>query len=419
MRKLVTILLLLLVLVGVGLTVWVQTTASGRAAYNVAEYRLRRMLSGPPTDGARGAVTGRITDVDGRPIPDAFALVATGRGVVFSDEADEQGIYRIDDVPVGSYVPLAATWDHTMERYGGGEAIEVHADRATGGIDFELSPYRPYRPPLTDLRLGSSVEVTSTFPRPITATRRSVRVEHAGLTFDEALVYEPPGTDMLPALLLTLPSPAAGWETISVALANEGYVVVAVGPAEERGLDLAAHRRDVAAVGTLLFDGRLSARADPSRVGGLSGSFSSVLLFPALRDLPPFRAAVTMGGISDGFLGYQALFREDLEIPSPYDSFVAGLGRPDRHPEIYLAASPAFFAEHLPPTLIIHTHADRVIPVDQATRFAEVLEAAGTPYELVLYEDISHYLDPENPTEETRRVYDETVTFLEQWISSQ
>lgn len=410
------IVLLLLFVVTLGLFRWVQHTSSGRAAYNVFEYRLRRLLPQRESLNRTGALAGQIRTADGAPLSDALALVATGRGEAFHATADSQGIYRIQGVTVGRYVPLAAKWGYAMQRYSGGTPIDVHAGRITTGIDFTLQARERYRPATTDLTLSEPVTVTGTFPRAITVTRRSVHIRHAGLTLPNAFLYEPRGTDSLPGLLLALPSPAAGWEPISVALANEGYVVLAVGPAAERRLDLDAHTRDLVAVAHLLFAGALTDRVDTARVGGLAGSFSSVLLFRALRDLPPLQAVVTMGGISDGFLGYQALFREDLQIPSPYDTFVASLGRPDRHPEIYLAASPAYFADHLPPTLIIHTHADRVIPVEQAVRFADALEQASTPYQLVLYDDVSHYLNPDNPTEETRRVYDVTIAFLEQWL---
>lgn len=415
MRKAVILLIVILLAAGIGVAVWVQTTASGRAVYNVVDYRVRRLLPNATSSGS-GAIAGHITDTDSAPLADALTLVATDRGVVFSDTTDAQGVYQIEGVPAGTYVPLAAKWTYETRRYVEGD-VRVSADSVTSGIDFQLAPREPYRPRIDALEIGPPESVTGTFPSDISAVRRRIRFQHAGITHEQALLYEPSGEGKLPALLLTLPTSVWGWEPIGVALANEGYVVVAVGPAEERGLDLAAHTRDVVAVGSLLFGGQLSERVDTSRVGGLAGSFSSVLLFRALRDLPQFRGVVTMGGISDGFLGYNALFSEELEIPAPYDSYVASLGRPDQHPEIYLAASPAFFADHMPPTLIIHTRADEIIPVNQATRFANALERAGTPYELVLYEDTTHYLDPNNPDEETRRVYDVTVRFLDQYVA--
>lgn len=415
MRKAVILLIVVLLLVGIGVTAWVQTTASGRAAYNVVEYRLRRLLPDAASPDS-GAIAGRVTDVDSTPLSDALVLVATDRGVVFTDTTDAQGIYQIESVPAGTYVPLAAKWSYSTTQYAEDE-VRISPDEVTSGVDFQLAPRRTYVPTIDTLEIGPPESVRGTFPSPISALRRRIRFQHAGIMHDEALLYEPPGASTLPALLLTLPTSAWGWEPISVALANEGYIVVAVGPAEERGLDLAAHTRDMVAVGSLLLAGKLSERVDTSRVGGLAGSFSSVLLFRALRDLPTFDGVVTMGGISDGFLGYNALFSEELQIPAPYDTYIASLGRPDQHPDLYLAASPAFFAENLPPTLIIHTHADQVIPVNQATRFADALKHAGTPYELVLYEDTTHYLDPTNPNEETRRVYETTVAFLNEWVA--
>lgn len=418
MRRLAIFLAVALILAIGALAVWMLVTPGGRAAYNVVDYQIRRLLPARPVTGS-GMVTGRITAGDGQPVPEAFALVATDRGAVFRGDADREGFYQIVDAPPGIYVPLAAAWGYAAQRPAGGAPVPVRADQVTRGVDFRLTPQAPYRPALRDLTVAPVETVTGTFPGPVTAIRSRIAVEHAGLTLTNTLLYEPPGDQRLPVLLLVFPSPAIGWETISVAMANEGFVVLAIGPAAERGLDIEAHMRDVVALATLLLDGRLTPRADPSRIGGLAGSFSSVLLFRALRDLPPLQGVVTMGGVSDGFLGYQALFREELEIPPPYDTFIASLGRPDRHPEIFLRYSPAFFAEHVPPTLIIHTQADRVVPVDQAYRFAEALEQAGRPYELVIYEDISHYLDPDNPTEETRRVYEVTVRFLKEILSAE
>ncbi|HBY98829.1 MAG TPA: hypothetical protein DEP84_33600 [Chloroflexi bacterium] len=416
MRRLVAVIAIVLALAGIGVAVWVLAMPGGRAAYNVVEYRVRRLLPAE-TAAVSGALAGRITADDRRPVPGAFALVATDRGVVFQGDAGAEGFYHIANVPAGTYVPLAAAWGYAPERAAGGSLVPVRAHGVTTGVHFHLSPETPYHPVLGEPTIGPVETVTGTFPGPVTATRVHIAVEHAGLMLTNAFLYEPPGSERLPALLLVFPTPAAGWEPISVALANEGFVVLAVGPAAERGLDIEAHVRDLIAEATLLFGGQLTSRADPTRVGALAGSFSSVLLFRALHDLPPLRAVVTMGGVSDGFLGYQALFREHLEIPPPYDTFVASLGRPDRHPEVYLRYSPAFFAEHLPPTLIIHTRTDRVVPVDQAYRFAQALERAGTPHELVIYADISHYLDPDHPTDETRRVYDVTVRFLKRTVN--
>lgn len=44
----------------------------------------------------------------------------------------------------------------------------------------------------------------------------------------------------------------------------------------------------------------------------------------------------------------------------------------------------------MPPTLILHGEQDRVVPVSEATRLQQLLERAGTPYEMKLYPNAGH-----------------------------
>jgi carboxymethylenebutenolidase len=45
---------------------------------------------------------------------------------------------------------------------------------------------------------------------------------------------------------------------------------------------------------------------------------------------------------------------------------------------------------HMPPVLILHGEQDRVVPVSEATRLQQLLERAGTPYEIRLYPSAGH-----------------------------
>ena len=152
----------------------------------------------------------------------------------------------------------------------------------------------------------------------------------------------------------------------------------------------------------------------------MSGSFGSLILFRALRDLPVAPPAlVNIGGVSDAFLGVQALYGDTLAIPPPYDMAVAAMGRPDRDPAFFFAYSPLFFAEQLPPTFILHMVNDEVIPHDQAEALARALEEAGVPYHLLLYTDTTHYLDARYPTEATFMVFDQVMDFVAQTFAAQ
>ena len=118
-----------------------------------------------------------------------------------------------------------------------------------------------------------------------------------------------------------------------MALANEGYVVLATGPSPQRGLDIYGMGRDLLKAAALLRAGQLTDRADTKRQGWLGGSFSSLIIYRALWDDPGgVDALVLVGSISDGFLWVQALYDTELEIPDAYTTYVASLGRPDRYP---------------------------------------------------------------------------------------
>jgi dipeptidyl aminopeptidase/acylaminoacyl peptidase len=97
---------------------------------------------------------------------------------------------------------------------------------------------------------------------------------------------------------------------------------------------------------------------------------------------------------------------------------VAALGRPDRDPAFFYGFSPVFYADRLPPTFVIHTTNDEVIPYNQAEALAAALDAAGVPHELLLYEDTTHYLDAYSPTPATRRVYERVLAYVRQVSST-
>ena len=113
---------------------------------------------------------------------------------------------------------------------------------------------------------------------------------------------------------------------------GNGNSVLALGPHTSGGLDIDQHARNFRAALQLWQNGQLTPLGQPDDTWvAMSGSFGSLILFKALADLPePPTAIVDVGGISDAFLGIQALYDADLAIPPPYDSAVAALGRPDR-----------------------------------------------------------------------------------------
>ena len=421
--------LMLLICAAVGLQL-VQRTPAGRAAFNVAEYRLRRLWSGwlgerQADELNGGAISGIVRDEDGRPLSETLVLVATAKGVVYSAWSDELGIYRIEGVPPGRYVPIADKWgyDDALYRRGKEErtSVTVRSGQLTSGVDFTLRKHQPWRPELDEPPIIGPPQVGGAlFPAEVYASRVPVTFTNEGLVITTTLLYEPLEMEItrpLPVLVASYPSPPLNWDRVSVAVANEGYVVLASGPSPQRGLDISGMARDLLKAIAYLRSGQLTAHADTEREGWLSGSFSSLILYQALREEPGgVDALIIVGGISDGFLAVQALYDEAVEVPPRYATAIAALGRPDRYPEIYLRYSPAFHAKHMPPTFVVHTTADEVIPPNQAVRFAHALAAAGVTHELFLYRDTTHYLDQVNITPDTAELYRRLVAFLDKYM---
>jgi hypothetical protein len=405
-------------------------TPQGRAAFNIVEYRLRAwsgtwMPKGEKDVSPSGAIAGNVADQTGQPLEGALVLVATVNGEGHSARSDRAGSFRIDNVPPGRYVVAAGAWGFNDAVHRRGVAsrsvVAVRPGKLTDGVDFTLSEHASFAPNLKEPPIVGSREIgTALFPSEVQASRMAVTFTNDSLVITTTLLYEPMELDQartLPVLVACYPSEPLNWDRVSVAIANEGYVVLATGPSPRRGFDISGMARDhLVAVG-YLHAGQLTGHADTQREAWLSGSFSSVVLYQSLREEPSgVDALIVVGGISDALLGVQALYDQDLAIPERYATAIASLGRPDRYPEVYLGYSPAVFAEHLPPTLVVHTTADEVIPPNQAQRLAEALEEAGVPYELFLYHDTTHYLDQVNVTPDTAELYRRLTQFLDTYV---
>ena len=416
----------LVLLIGGAALFFARRTPAGRAAFNVVVYQVRttwnRWFGGAPP-GIGGAVSGTVRDEDGQPLAGATVLVATFEGVVHQAQSDELGSYRIEDVPPGRYVPAAAKWGYEDTPYHR-EAetrttVLVRADRLISGVDIHLPKRRPWHPALDEPPVIGPPEIGyALFPTEVSAVRVPITYTNEGLIITTTLLYEPPETENpLPAFVAIYPSAPREWDLVSVALASDGYVVLAVGPSPQRGLDVVGMGRDALKAVAYLRDGQLTDRVGVEREGWLSGSFSSLILYRALIEEPGNVAAlVVVGGISDMFLWVQSLHDTESEIPFQYKAAVATLDPPDQHPETYLGLSMVYHAAHLPPTLVVHTTADEVVPYNQSLQFADVLAAAGVTHELYLYEDTSHYLDQVNITPDTAELYRRLAVFADTYV---
>lgn len=68
--------------------------------------------------------------------------------------------------------------------------------------------------------------------------------------------------------------------------------------------------------------------------------------------------------------------------------------------------------QRMPPVLILHGEDDRVVPVSEATKLQQLLERAGTPYEIKLYPGAGHGFNGLQLMDAGRR----TVQFLNKYL---
>ncbi len=419
----------LLIVLGLLLTVlalapwWMPLHPTTAAAYHVAEYRLRRWWwdrVGMPQRLGEGSLSGWVTDEDNQPVAGALVLVATVTGETYSTRSAADGYYVLSGIPGGTYRPVAAAWGYELPNHSKGPNAgpRLRIGEKPQRFDARLRPHTP--PPLTldpgQVDVGPAVAVVSDFPAPANAVRYAITVTTPSAVLDGSLLYTPAAGDgPWPLLVIAFPNTALNWEKATVQFAAAGYVVLAIAPDSERGLDLDAHAADARLLIAYAQHGLLSpAIASPDFVL-LTGSFGSLYGYRALPDLENLQAMVDIGGVSDAFLGVQALYSSELAIPPPYDMAVASMGRPDNDPGYFLAYSPAFWAEHLPPTLIIHAYEDEIIPYNQAERLDAAMTAAGVPHETYLYHATTHYLDPRDPTPAAVAVFDRVLAFVENY----
>jgi dipeptidyl aminopeptidase/acylaminoacyl peptidase len=394
-----------------------------QALYNVAEYKVIAQWESwfgyrEPDPSRAGSFEGTVRDAEGQPLPGATVLVSTRRGMTYATSTDAQGHYRIDKVPEGGYVPIAAKQGY-KERTS--ESVKIKSGQHRPGVDFAM----PHTPPWTiatddSLQIGEPEQAWTSFPESAYATRREFSFENDGYTITGCMVYEPVEKQgPFPTLVMLYPGPAINWEGASIPFVAQGYVVMAIGPLEERGKDVEGHVRDALKAVAFLKEGRLSGQAEPTRMGVLGGSFSSLILFRVLRHTDDFAAAVSVGGVSDVFLAlYDTYYQEGYQPQPPFDRILMSLGRPNHHPENYLPNSAVFYTADLPPLCLIHGVQDTTVLADQSIRLADQMEALGKPCELYLYPGTAHYPGVEDPTPETADMFEKILGFFDRYLKA-
>ena len=145
---------------------------------------------------------------------------------------------------------------------------------------------------------------------------------------------------------------------------------------------------------------------DAQRLFMLGLSRGGTMTYLALKRGAPVRAAAIIAGASD----LEAVGRYRPEFVDG-DSTFDGWARvwPDfaqRASEHYRERSAVYWADQLTvPILILHSRQDRLLPVDQALRMAQALQAAGRTYALHVYANDGHSL-PANRVDRNRQIVD-------------
>lgn len=376
---------------------------------------------------ADGGLTGVVT-AEGLPLAGAAVIVAERTGRPHVAYTDAQGRYHISAIPPGQYVPAAVApgYDEAVltDAFHIPYLVTIQSGAMITAPTFTLLRHLPAPlpqpfPEAAHLRLTATAIVTAAFPAGSQAQLQAFQFDHAGITVDTLRLYLPlhlPPEQQLPLLFMVYPTQVDLWQSVSVAYAAQGYALVAISPMAVHQTDVRAHAADAWLAFELAHHGALSPQIDGRRAMALGGSFSSAILHRLLRDTHGEVAGwVTVGGISDAFQGTADFYAGQLEIPPQYRLLIPALGPPNLYPLEFLRYSPVYTAAQLPPTLIIHTNADHVIPIDQAYRLEAALRAASVAVDVFYYQDVSHYLQIDDQmTDQGRAMFYQILTFAKQ-----
>ncbi len=345
-------------------------------------------LVGAPRYGAQGEVRGTVRDEGGRPVAGARVLLTRWDGTAYSARTGADGGYALEYVPGGRYVVVAGAPGYADAALGF-PAIRAGSVNVMGVVLRRAASETEVRPP-RDLVIGAAEAVESFAP----IRGRAVRWR---ITFDSGGRPNQQGA--------------------SVPLAQAGYAVIATGPAysfePERDVDELARLLRAAQEG-------LPVTGAADRIALLGGSYSGVHVLRLLQrehGNSAINAAVLMGAPSDLFDMRRRLEERTFVPPFGLDQALIALGFPDREALRYWRYSGAYHVRAgMPPTLLIHSREDAVVPYQQSELLARTLSEEGVPHELHLLDGGSHYLLSEEG--DARAIYDLTLRFLRERLGT-
>ena len=399
-------------------------------AANVAGYMLAQKLQSLPSSSRHqpaGAIEGRVVAGD-RPLEGAVVLVAERTGQAHTATSDAAGRYRIENIPPDEYVVAAVAPGYAESAlhnaWGGPVPVRVQSGQTTPAPDLQLAPLQRDTDPLDlstlNLRLTAEYTATAPFPAGSAAQVRAFAFDRDGITVDTLRLYLPldaqPG-DRYPLVLFVAPTAIDDWQYVSAAFASQGLAVAGISPMLARGVDADAQAQDTRAALALAQAGALGPEIGDNRPIAMGGSYSSAILARLVRTAgDKLGGWVSVGGLADAFAGAADFYAGKLQMPPNYALLVPAFGLPNLYPLTFLRYSPVFVASELPPTLLIHTAADQVLPIAQAYELEAAAKAAGVPVETYYYTDTSHYLGiGDNLTDAGREMFYKIVDFVKRY----
>ncbi|MEZ4706272.1 MAG: carboxypeptidase regulatory-like domain-containing protein [Caldilineaceae bacterium] len=390
-----------------------------------------RVVTCPPLRPAPeggGALTGFVLH-DGEPVANASVVAAEPSGTPHVARTDATGRYQIDNLPPGFYVPaaVAAGYDEAAlhDDWGMPTLVHIGPNQIATAPSLVLTPSRPVTLPddlAAALQLTQTAIHTTTAPFPANAAAevQAFQFTYNGARVDTLRLYLPrnlaPGAK-LPLLFMVYPTYVDWWETVSTAFASHGVAFVAISPLTTvRGIDIEGHALDANAALQMAVGGALSPHIQSEKALVLGGSFSSAILNRLLRLAPEQIAGwVTVGGIADAFSGAHDFYSGAITMPPEYAYAIPALGPPNVQPLTFLRYSPVYNVDGLPPAMIIHTDADRILPIEQAYALEAALRQAGVPVAVFYYQDVSHYLQiDENLSDAGKEMFYRILEFARQ-----
>ncbi len=400
-------------LVAIIILLWLAITNNPRIwpVRNVLQYRAIMWWhgdSGPAVAAETGALSGMVMADRQRPVANAWVLVSRRDGQTYRALSNADGTFRIEDIPAGSYRPVAGAPEF--------ENVELTTVALNGGQDttvkITLEPVRNRSvAPGQNLTLGEPVTLTCHTPLEASAVRREVIFDNAGQSNQSTFLYTPvDAPDNLPVLLAVYPGPAESWECASLPMAQAGYATLAIGPAYSFDLDTDIDElsRLVDFVRSDQFPG-----TDSRRIALLGGSYSGLHVQRMLQRNPNFAAAVLLGPPTDLFEMRRLLESGNYIPPYGLDQAIIALGLPHRQPWRYWQYSGAYHVQpDFPPMLLLHSRSDAVVPYQQSELLARELARMGVPHETHFFDGASHYLLDEGGQADTAKIYELALDFL-------